>query len=58
MSIRQDKCKCEKILEWDTVDFTVKCFDCGTEYTVQSKSTMVYWLEEVIKVIPYSTEAR
>jgi len=56
---KRDKCKCGKIIVWDTDESKVKCKHCGTEYEVDCDSVLVYWLTEKIgNPRPYTTEAK
>ena len=59
MKDRRDKCKCGRIIVWDTDDNEVSCKHCGIEYKVDCDSILVYWLVEKIEhQNPYQTEAR
>ena len=59
MKDRRNRCKCGKVMAWDTEDNTVTCKHCKTEYLVDCDSVLVYWLAEKIeRKQPYTTEAR
>jgi len=59
MKNRRDKCKCGRIIVWDTKDDEVICKHCGTTYIVDYGSVSVYWLEEKLERIkPHRTYAR
>jgi len=61
MKDRRNKCKCGKFIAWNIDDKKVKCKHCGTEYTIEDDSILVYWLEEIIttpQLQPYRTEPR
>jgi len=45
---RRDKCKCGRVINWDTENNTAKCKSCNTEYQVDCDSVLVYWLVEKI----------
>ena len=56
---RRDKCKCGRIIAWDTKDSEVTCKHCQTVYLVGCDSVLVYWLEEKLeRRQPYRTDAR
>lgn len=60
-SMRRDRCKCTRFITWDPdVDHNeVTCPHCGTVYTVESDSVLVYWLREKREEQkPYETDAR
>jgi len=49
MNDKRDKCKCGRIICWDSEKGgRVICKHCGTEYTVKADDILVYWLEEII----------
>ena len=59
MKDRRDKCKCGRIIAWDTEDREVTCKHCETEFTVECDSVLVHWLEEKLERIkPYKTDAK
>lgn len=60
MEKRRDKCKCGKFITWSYYkNNEVICNHCGTVYSVESDSVMIYWLEEKIKThVPFKTNAR
>ena len=58
MGDRRDKCKCGRIIVWDTDDNEVICKHCGTEYYIDMDEVLVYWLEEKVNISPYKTEAK
>jgi hypothetical protein len=60
MKDRRDKCKCGKIITWDTEeDDEVICPHCQTKYKVDCDSVLVYWLvEKIEKQTPYKTGPR
>lgn len=56
---RHDKCKCGRVIYWDTDENEVICRKCDTRYKVDCNSILVYWLVEKIDTPkPYTTEAR
>jgi len=56
---KRDKCKCGKLITWDTDATEVKCKYCGTKYIVDCDTVMVFWLkEDVDERKPYTTYPR
>ena len=59
MKDRRDRCKCGRIIAWDSDEKETECKHCGIKYSVECDSVLVYWLEEIIKSDrPYKTEAK
>ena len=60
--IRKDKCKCGRIITWETGYDTpqeIICKFCNTKYSVESDDITVWWLEEQLpSPTPWKTEVR
>jgi len=56
MSKRRSKCKCGKIIAWDDEkNNLIICKHCKTTYRIDGDSVMIYWLEELVEILPHKT---